>query len=111
MLSMVSIISAEQKNVQLDYKKTKNESSHKNPHRSPERIPAISVIFNTDTRQISVESDEVIDAEVFIYDYLGNIIDYSPELNSVFDIDFNNSRTQFIEITGITWTATGKITL
>lgn len=112
MFGMVSLISAEQKNVALNYKKINNNSPDGKVHRAPERMPIINVMYDSDTRQISVESNMALDAEVFIYDNLCNIIDYSfTTLNTVFNIDPTISGNLTISITINTWTAIGEITL
>lgn len=108
-LSMVTIVSAEQKSVPLEYKKTCNDNKHTKVHRAPERIPVINVYYDNDTHLITVESEETADAEVFLYDDLGNVIDYSPTLNVVLYIDSAVSGIPYIFILGNTWTATGYI--
>lgn len=107
---MVSVISAEQKEVRLEYKKSPKDN-HGKVHRMPERIPVINVTYDTDTHQLSLESDDMTDAEVFLNDGFGNIIDYSPVLNSLFYIDSAVSSNPVITVVGNSWTATGEITL
>ncbi len=110
-LSMVSIVSAEQKSVPLEYKKTCNDNNHTKVHRAPERIPVINVYFDNDTRLITVESEETTDAEVFLYDDLGNVIDYTSTLNAVLYSDSAVSGILNIIIKANSWTATGEIVL
>lgn len=54
-LSMAAIVSAEQKSVPLEYKKTCNDNKHTKVHRAPERIPVINVYYDNDTHLITAE--------------------------------------------------------
>lgn len=71
----------------------------KNPgkvHRVPMRIP-IEVWYDTAVKTIEVSCPEEIDGQVYLYDSNGNIVGFSPIINTVFNLPATGTYTIFIE--------------
>lgn len=110
-LSMCSVAFATKKQVALEtYRKTQDKDFGK-VHRAPERIPDISVIYDSEMRIVEVECDEPIEADVFLYDSNNNIIDYSPTVNSTLSANEATAFPLTIYIESEQWTAIAEIEL
>lgn len=91
-LSMAFVVSAAQKHVKLEYQRKRHDNAHTGVIRAPERIPDISVIYDSEMCTVEVECEEPIEAEVMLYDANGNTLDYSPSVNAILS---TNEATSF----------------
>lgn len=92
-----------QESVKLEYNRADNGNK---PIRAPMRIN-IEVFYDTETHIVEVYGDEAMDAEVFIYNASGDIVDYSSSLNTELTIPASGIYTIQIESEG--WYALGVI--
>ena len=83
-------------NVHLEYRRKKCSTTQSQTNRGPLNLP-IDVMFDTDTRCLTIECSEDLDAEVYIYNSSDELIDYSPMLNSEFYIYEQGTYTIIIE--------------
>lgn len=111
LLSMSSLGFATEKQVVLEYKKTQHDNSQSpiKVHRAPERFPDISAAYNSDTCLVEVGCSDSIEAEVFLYDMTGDLIDYSSTVNTTLSAFEVNSNFFTIYIEGENWSATAII--
>ena len=77
--------------------------------RSSMRIP-IDIYYDEELRQIDIFSDEDINVQIYLYNEKGNIIAYSPTINTTLDVPDGYNGLIFIRIEGDNWVAIGKIT-
>ena len=75
-------------------------------HRAPMLIN-IDVYYDTETHIVEVYGDEAMDAEVFIYNASGDLVNYSSSLNTELTIPASGIYTIQIESEG--WYALGVI--
>lgn len=109
LLVLISVFSslAETERVPVRFGKDSG-STDKQWHRVPVNVD-VEVEYDTDTQTISVIGDESIEAEVFLYDENGMLVDYSPEVNVVFTVTMPGDYT--ISIVGEDWSGEGIITV
>lgn len=101
---------ASQSAVYMDFTKRGRSDNATTVRPSPMLSP-IDVLYDNETKQIEVVSDEELVAQVFLCDENGNTVDYSPCINVVLDAPSNYNGLIFIRIEGEDWIATGKIAL
>ena len=89
--------------VELQFRRNKSESGIL---RAPMRIN-IEVFYDTETHIVEVYGDEAMDAEVFIYNASGDLVNYSSSLNTELTIPTSGIYTIQIESEG--WYALGVI--
>lgn len=107
-LTATFTISAAESNANLTFKgKTKSGTSGK-PHRAPIHLP-IDVCYDDETGIVTVTGDSNIEAEVYLYDAAGCLVDYSPSLNTVFPVSETGIYTIYIE--SDSWLAEGTVEL
>lgn len=87
---------AEVRRVSMDFRSKKITDKDKGVNRAPMRIP-VEVVYDTDTYEVKVIGDETIEAEVFLYDSVGNLEDYSATLNTYFYLYTSDTYTVHIE--------------
>lgn len=92
-----------QESVKLEYNRADNGNK---PIRAPMRIN-IEVFYDSETHLVEVYGDEAMDAEVFIYNASGDIVDYSSSLNTELTIPASDIYTIQVESEG--WYAVGVI--
>lgn len=93
--------------VLMDFHNKNNSHKHTTVDRAPARIPAIEVYYDSETQTIEVVGDEYVEAEVFLYDEEGNVVDYSSTLNAIFSVSAPGSYR--IHIQSANWYAEGEI--
>lgn len=108
-LSMAFVVSAAQKQVKLEYQKKRHDNAHTGVIRAPERIPDISVIYDSEMCTVEVECDEPVEAEAFLYDANGNMLDYSPSVNAILSTNEATSFPLTVYIEGASWSASAEI--
>lgn len=106
LLATIHNVSADEREIIIDFHKKTSTDETKTPNRTPMRFP-IDVIYDTDTYEVKVVGDKSINAEVFLYDAVGNLEDYSATLNAYFYL--YTSDTYTIRIEGDGWYAEGEI--
>ena len=75
-------------------------------NRAPMRI-SLEVVFDPETKCVTVTGAESMDAEVFLYNASGQIEDYSSSLNS--NLMVTSDGYHKLQIEGEDWTAEGVI--
>lgn len=108
-LSIVSTVVASKKEVLLQYKRNAPDKENGKVHRAPERIPDISVIYDSEMCTIDVECDEPVEAAVFLYDANGNMLDYSPTVNALLSTNEATAFPLSIYIESESWSASAEI--
>ncbi len=96
---MISFMSnAAQENVYLKYYKG-THSKNTTVLRSPQQ-PSIDVIYDNEARQILVSGEDDIEAQVFLCDTDGTLLDYSTTINAKFDVPekWTNRKNSFDRI-------------
>ena len=106
MLTMAFAASAAENGVFMEFHRMSNPGKHTQVNRAPMHLP-IEVTYDTDAQTIKIVGDESIDAEVFIYNSVGDVVDYSVYLNTTLSI--STSGIHIIYIQGDGWYAEGKI--
>ncbi len=106
LLAMANIAFADQESVIMKYNSQHYPSQKEQVNRTPMHLP-IEVVYDSDTHKIEVSGDESLEAEVFLYDENGIIVDYSSSLNSDFTV--LTSGIYIIQIQGDGWYAEGEI--
>lgn len=76
----------------IDYHRNKTDHS---VDRAPMRLPIV-VTYDNVTGEVIVSSNSEIDAELFLCTIEGNVIDYSPSINSTLNTGNVNSVTLYI---------------
>lgn len=89
--------------VKLEYNRKDNSEK---TLRAPMRIN-IEVFYDTETHIVEVCGDNEMDAEVYLYNAAGDVVDYSPIVNAEFSITVSGSYT--IRIESESWYAIGII--
>lgn len=84
----------------------RNKDSYTKVNRAPERI-SLDVVYDTDTQYVTVNGDEGIEVEVFLYNSLGEVEDYSSSLNTTLSV--SSPGIHQIHIEGEDWVANGII--
>lgn len=79
-------------------------------HRSPMAVP-VDVFYNPDLLQISIEGEETLDMETYVYDSEGVCIGYSSSANSTIDLPESAVGIISIVVESEGWYATGEISL
>ena len=69
----------------------------------------IEVFYDDETRQVEISCDDDLDAQVYLCDENGNILDYSTCLITVLNVPDNYSGVLIIRIESEDWIATGEI--
>lgn len=96
LLTMAQVTSAEERKLIMKFQRKTSTSENKEPNRAPMRIP-VEVVYDTETYEVKVIGDETIEAEVFLYDSVGNLEDYSATLNTYFYLYTSDTYTVHIE--------------
>ena len=106
LLAMVTTAFAERRGVFMEFHRKINPGKNMEVNRSQMCLP-IKVIYDTDTHEIQVIGDELIEAEVFLYNADGTLERISSRLNT----DFTGMPygTYYILIQGKGWYAEGLI--
>ena len=65
--------------------------------------------YDEELRLIEIFSDKDMNVQIYLYDENGNIINYSPSINTILEVSDNHSGLLSIRIEGEDWIATGKI--
>lgn len=104
-MSMYSSISAEEHGVFMEINK-RNMDSYTKVNRAPKHI-SLDVVYDTDTQCVTVNGDEGIEVEVFLYNSLGEVEDYSSSLNTTLSV--SSPGIHRIHIEGEDWVANGTI--
>ena len=104
-MSIYSSISAGERRVFMEINK-RNKDSYTKVNRAPERI-SLDVVYDTDTQYVTVNGDEGIEVEVFLYNSLGEVEDYSSSLNTTLSV--SSPGIHQIHIEGEDWVANGII--
>lgn len=110
LLAMAHTAFAEQRGVLMQFHRKSSPSTNTSVNRAPTRLP-IEVVYDSDTHKIEVIGDENMDVPIYLYDENGNILNYSPSINTVLDIPNGYSGLISINIEGENWIITGKITI
>lgn len=76
--------------------------------RSPQQL-TIEVVYDNEARQITVSGDEDMGAQVYLCDLLGNTLDYSSCLNTVFDVPETRTGPLIVRIEAESWIAVGEV--
>lgn len=97
---------AEQRGVFMEFHRKINPEHTRDVNRAPMRLP-IEVVYDIETHKMQIAGDESIEAEVFLYDANGTLKEYSPTLNTEFNIFASGN--YIINIIGEGWYAEGKI--
>lgn len=98
---------AEKTTTTLRFHRHGNHQLSQEVNRAPARIPAIEVYYDSETQTIEVVGDEYVEAEVFLYDEEGNVVDYSSTLNAIFSVSAPGSYRILIQ--SANWYAEGEI--
>lgn len=106
LLVMASSVFAEQWGFFMEFHRKINPEKNMEVNRAPMRIP-IEAIYDSDKHTIEIIGNELIDAEVFLYDGNNILVDHSSSLNTVFNV--SNPGTYTIQIQGDGWYAEGNI--
>lgn len=94
------------KPIKLEISQTDNNSDHP-VHRAPMRIN-IEAFYESETNLINIYYDGEAAGDVYLY-LNGDIVDYSSEINSTFQI--HTTGMYKIEIHGASWIAEGYLNL
>lgn len=106
LLGIVLTINAEPRGVFMDVHRKSIPQKNSGVHRSPMHL-SFEVFYDTETHIVEVYGDEAMDAEVFIYNASGDIVNYSSSLNTELTIPASGIYTLQIESEG--WYAVGVI--
>ena len=106
LLLTIQSLLAEQRGVFMEFHRKINPEHTRDVNRAPMRLP-IEVVYDIETHKIQIAGDESIEAEVFLYDANGTLEEYSPTLNTEFNILVSGN--YIINIIGEEWYAEGKI--
>jgi len=106
LLIMAHTAFAEQRGVFMDFHRKSNPEKNMEVNRAPMRLP-IDVVYDPDTKCITVTGDESMNAEVFLYNESGEIEDYSSSLNAKLLVTTQGRHR--IQIEGENWVAEGVI--
>lgn len=105
LMSMYPSIYAEEHGVFMEIN-MRNMDSYTKVNRAPKRI-SLDVVYDTETKTVTVTGDESISAEVFIYNASGEVENHSSSLNTTLSVSsLGNNR---IRIEGEDWIANGVI--
>lgn len=104
-MSMYPTISAEEHGVFMEIN-MRNMDSYTKVNRAPKRI-SLDVVYDTDTQCVSVNGDEGMVVEIFLYNSLGEVEDYSSSMNTTLSI--SSPGIHRIHIVGEDWDANGTI--
>lgn len=104
-MSMYPLISAEEHGVFMEIN-MRNRDSYTKVNRAPKRI-SLDVVYDTDTKCVTVNGDEGMAVEVFLYNSLGEVEDHSSSLNTTLSVSSPGSHRLHIE--GEDWVANGII--
>lgn len=107
LISLSFQISAKKNNVPMD-SSPKRHGDNNIRHRSPLLIP-IEVNYDDETHLVEISGDEELDAQVYLCDEHGNVLDYSPALNSELEIPDFHSGMVIIRVESEDWISTGSI--
>lgn len=107
MLVMAFSVEAEKKSVPMEYHNEVNSGEKKDVERAPLRLPRIDVAYDTDMHIINIEGEEWIDADVYLYDVSGMLVDYSASLNVMFSI--TSPGIYIVSIQSENWYAVGTV--
>lgn len=108
LISIALQTSASKTEVYMEYRKYGRSTQSTTVRRTPMQLP-VEVIFDSETRQIEISCDDDLDAQVYLCDENGNILDYSSCLNTVLNVPDNYSGVLIIRIEGEDWISTGEI--
>lgn len=109
MLIMAFAAMAAENGVFMEFHRMSKPGKHTQVNRAPMRLPIIEVTYDTDAKTVQVIGDESIDAEVFIYNSVGDLVDYSAYLNTTLSVATSGIYTICIQGNG--WYAEGKISV
>ncbi|MCM1141805.1 MAG: hypothetical protein NC453_24810 [Muribaculum sp.] len=84
----------------------KNSEKYHKVNRAPKRI-SLDVVYDTDSQCVTVNGDEGMEVEVFLYNSLGEVEDYSSSLNTTLSV--SSLGIHRIHIEGEDWVANGTI--
>lgn len=108
LISIALQVSAAKEDVYMTTYQKSHVDKNVTVRRSPMQLP-IEVVFDSETRQIEISCNDDLDAQVYLCDENGNILDYSTCLNTVLNVPDNYSGVLIIRIEGEDWIATGEI--
>lgn len=80
------------------------------PHRSQMMLPSVELVYDTDNNSINVMCSCECDAEVRVYDAMGNIVAISDIRDSIF-VPSSNYCSYSVIIEAESWYGTAKIGL
>ena len=103
-------ISASKTSVIMSNYKKGNVDKSTTVRRSPMQLP-IEVLYDNESLQIEISCNDDLDAQVYLCDENGNILDYSTCLNTVLNVPDNYSGVLIIRIESEDWIATGEIAI
>lgn len=104
--SITLSVFAEQQGVFLEFHRKNNPENNTKVNRSPMRLP-IDVLYDTETHIIKIIGDTSLEVEVFLYNNLGEVVDFSTSLDAEFSISSLGTHTIYIQ--GDNWYAQGNI--
>lgn len=108
LISLSFQISAKKNNVPMDTSPKRHGDKNTTVRRSPLLIP-IDVNYDDETHLVEISGDEELDAQVYLCDEHGNVLDYSPVLNSELGIPDFHSGVVIIRVESEDWISTGSI--
>lgn len=103
----LSAIAKETTGVFMEYHQRGNEESHAKVNRSLVQIPALEVVYDSDTQTIRITSPESQTVNVYIYDSNGAVVGYANSLNTTIQLPSAGSYTIYMEGSG--WYGIGYI--
>lgn len=108
LISFAIQVSATSESVSLTVNGKDNLGKGTKVRRTPTHLP-LDVFYCNETRQVEVSCVEEVEAQVFLYDENGNVLDCSPYINVMLNVscDYRGIITIFID--SEYWVATGEI--
>lgn len=108
LLSMAFTVSAETKDVIIEIHSNSDSDKHTQVDRAPMRLP-VEVVYDTDKHTITVSGDDSLEADVSLTDETGNVLEFSPSVNTTLNIPDGYSGIIVIRIESADWIGIGKI--
>ena len=108
LISIALQASASKTEVYMEYRKSGRSTQSTTVRRAPMQLP-IEVVFDSENRQVEISCNDDLEAQVYLCEENGNILDYSSCLNSVLNVPDNYSGVLIIRIESDDWIATGEI--
>ena len=110
LISITIQASAAKEKVFIDFYKNGRSTQNTTVRRSPMQLP-IEILYDSETLQIEISCDDDLEAQVYLCDENGNILDYSTCLNTVLNVPDNYSGVLIIRIEGEDWISSGEIAI